>query len=372
MRQGDPGAWLRQNNIPLTADDAPIKETIEVLAKTQRYADIKTRPPARGADCDRRRDAWRFDRGARAQVVPRIPYGTTGRRPGRGLKQRRRRPAAPEVTLLDLKRNVGKFEKGVEVPLGPFMGVMGVLPPESEGPNRRSGPPGVYSPAISISRSSTTGSTLYIPVFHKGAMFFTGDAHAVQGDGEITGTAIETANTVILKFLLHKGKTLKAPRAETATHYITIGLDPDLDNAMQMASDETVELLEEIKGWTCSRAAAREHRRRLSHHADRRRHEGRARNDSEEATSSIAKTSTGTSPEPYRAADPSLHPHDDNGASRAAIATASRLFRTTPPALGATYRTAEGRQTRNRRAARVSGASKSRANFVAPHVFGRA
>ncbi len=74
-----------------------------------------------------------------------------------------------------------------------------------------------------------------MPVFHKGALFYTGDAHAAQGDGEISGTAIETANTAIFQFILHKGKTLASPRAETPTHYITFGLDPDLDNAMQLA-----------------------------------------------------------------------------------------------------------------------------------------
>lgn len=66
---------------------------------------------------------------------------------------------------------------------------------------------------------------------------------------EISGTAIETANTAVLQFILHKGRTLSAPRAETATHYIAIGLDPDLDNAMQMAADQTVEWLAELKGF---------------------------------------------------------------------------------------------------------------------------
>jgi acetamidase/formamidase len=246
----DPAEWLKQNNIPAKATDAPIKETIDVLERTPRYADITNGHLLIGPiaiDGAMPGDSIEV---RILSVVPRIPYGTTGRGPGRGLKQLPEGTARPpsKITLLDLKRNVGKFENGVEVPLGPFMGVMGVLPPESEGPNRRSGPPGVFAGNLDL-KELTTGSTLYIPVFHKGAMFFTGDAHAVQGDGEITGTAIETANTVILKFLLHKGKTLKAPRAETPTHYITMGLDPDLDNAMQMAADETVDFLKELQGW---------------------------------------------------------------------------------------------------------------------------
>lgn len=246
----DPTAWLKQNNIPATVNDAPIKETMEVLERTLRYAEIATGHLLIGPiaiDGAMPGDSIEV---RILSVVPRIPYGTTGRGPGRGLKQLpegQERPPS-KVTLLDLKRNVGLFGPGVEVPLGPFMGVMGVLPPESEGPNRRSGPPGVFAGNLDL-KELTAGSTLYIPVFHKGALFFTGDAHAVQGDGEITGTAIETANTVVLRFMLHKGKTLKGPRAETPTHYITIGLDPDLDNAMQMAADETVDLLKELKGW---------------------------------------------------------------------------------------------------------------------------
>jgi acetamidase/formamidase len=86
-------------------------------------------------------------------------------------------------------------------------------------------------------------------VFAPGARFYTGDAHAVQGDGEITGTAIETANTVTVRFILHKGKSLKMPRAETPTHYIAFGLDPNLDNAMQQAVDETVDYINELEGW---------------------------------------------------------------------------------------------------------------------------
>ena len=182
-------------------------------------------------------------------VEPRIPYGTTGRTPGRGLKQipEDQRPPA-KVTVFDMKRGVALFAPGVEVPLGPFMGVMGLLPPDSDGPNRRSGPPGLFAGNLDL-KELVNGSTLYIPVFHPGGLFYTGDAHAAQGDGEISGTAIETANTAILQFILHKGKTLSAPRAETATHYIAIGLDPDLDNAMQMAYDQTVEWLTELKGF---------------------------------------------------------------------------------------------------------------------------
>jgi len=181
-------------------------------------------------------------------VVPRIPYGTTGAGPGRSLKNADAPKPPAHVTMIDLKRNVGVFESGVEVPLGPFMGVMAVQPADEEGANHSSSPPGRFAGNLDC-RELVTGTTLYMPVFQKGARFFTGDAHAAQGDGEITGSAIETANTVVLKFILHKGKTLKMPRAETPTHYIAFGLDPDLDNAMQQAVDETLDYIKELENW---------------------------------------------------------------------------------------------------------------------------
>jgi acetamidase/formamidase len=246
----DPAEWLKQHQVPATIEHPTVRETIEVLEKTTRYADIINGHLLIGPIAIEGAMPGDSLEVRVRSIKPRLPYGTTGRAPGRGLKQLpegQERPPA-KVTVFDLERNVGLFEPGVEVPLGPFMGVMGVLPPESEGPNRRSGPPGLFAGNLDC-KELTTGSTLYIPIFHKGALFFTGDAHAAQGDGEITGTAIESANTAILQFILHKERTLKAPRAETPTHYITFGLDPDLDNAMQMAADETVDFLKELKGW---------------------------------------------------------------------------------------------------------------------------
>jgi acetamidase/formamidase len=245
----DPNVWLKDHAVPITADDPTVKETIEVLAKTKRYAGIEGGHLLVGPVAIEGAMPGDSIEVRVHSVVPRIPYGTTGRSPGRGLKQipENERPAA-KVTVMDLKRNVALFGPGVEVPLGPFMGVMALLPPDSDGANRRSGPPGLFAGNLDL-KELVDGSTLYIPVFHPGGLFYTGDAHAAQGDGEISGTAIETANTAILQFILHKGKTLSAPRVETATHWIAIGLDPDLDGAMQMAYDQTVEWLAELKGF---------------------------------------------------------------------------------------------------------------------------
>ncbi len=244
----DPNTWLAENGVPITSDFPALQETIEVLAKAKRYEGIEGGHLLVGPVAIEGAMPGDSIEVRVRSVVPRIPYGTTGRTPGRGLKQIEGERPPAKVIVMDLKREVALFGPGVEVPLGPFMGVMGLLPPDSDGPNRRSGPPGLFAGNLDL-KELVDGSTLYIPVFHPGGLFYTGDAHAAQGDGEISGTAIETANTAILQFVLHKGKTLTAPRAETPTHYIAIGLDPDLDGAMQMAYDQTVEWLAELKGF---------------------------------------------------------------------------------------------------------------------------
>jgi acetamidase/formamidase len=250
----DPDAWLKENGVPTTmADNIALRETDLVLQKTPRDAGIENGHLLVGPIAIEGAMPGDSLEVRILSVVPRIPYGTTGRTPGRSLRQLEIDRPANKVTILDLKRNVGVFEPGVEVPLGPFMGVMGLLPPASQGPNRRSGPPGSFGGNFDC-KELVAGSTLYLPVFNKGALFYTGDAHAAQGDGEISGTAIETANTAIFQFILHKGKTLLSPRAETPTHYITFGLDPDLDNAMQFAVDDMIDLMQELKGWDMFRS----------------------------------------------------------------------------------------------------------------------
>jgi len=243
-----PDVWLKENGVDITAEQTCLAETIRVLAETPRYAGITNGHLLVGPVAIQGAEPGDSIEVRILSVVPRIPYGTVGTMPGRGgIPDKVPRPFT-KVVHLDLERNVGVFEPGVEIPLGPFMGVMGTLPPSEEGPNRRSGPPGRFGGNLDC-KELTTGSTLYLPVFHPGGLFFTGDAHAAQGDGEVTVNAIETANTAVLQFILHKGKSLKAPRAETATHYLTFGLDPDLDDAMRMAILETVAYLEETRGW---------------------------------------------------------------------------------------------------------------------------
>ena len=98
------------------------------------------------------------------------------------------------------------------------------------------------------------GATLYLPVFHPGALFYVGDSHSRQGDGEVSGTAIEQSLTGVFRFQVHKGKTIPGPRAETATHWIMMGIDLDLDRAMQKATREVIDFLVAEKGLTPDKA----------------------------------------------------------------------------------------------------------------------
>ncbi len=268
-RDDDPNRWLKENGIPATLESCPaLAETVRVLKETTNRLPPAENPAVAAAGTAPTAAAAGGAGGhvlvgpiyiedaepgdtlevRILDVTPRIPYGTVGANPGGGaLPDLVPRPFL-KVVLLDLKRNAGIYDENVEVPLGPFNGVMATCPDDSEGPNRRSGPPGVFGGNLDC-KELVAGATLYLPVFQKGALYYTGDCHAAQGDGEITVNAIETANTSTLQFILHKGKKLSAPRAENATHYITFGLDPDLDKAMRMAMLQTLTFLEEKQGY---------------------------------------------------------------------------------------------------------------------------
>lgn len=249
-RDGDANAWLKENDIPVTIETCPaLAETVKVLKETPNR--LPAGPGSSGGGHLIVGPIYIEDAAPGdtlevriLDVTPRIPYGTVGATPGRGgIPDLVPRPWV-RVVHLDLKRNAGIFDKRTEVPLAPFMGVMATCPADSEGPDRKSGPPGPFGGNLDC-KELVAGATLYLPVFQPGALFYTGDSHAGQGDGEITVNAIETANVCTLQFILHKGMKLSAPRAETPTHYIAFGLDPDLGKAMRMAITETIDFLKE-------------------------------------------------------------------------------------------------------------------------------
>jgi acetamidase/formamidase len=147
---------------------------------------------------------------------------------------------------LDKAKMVATLPWGVELPLAPFFGVMGVAPipgwgritsivPRSMGGNLDN-------------KELVPGASLFLPVFVEGGLFSCGDGHGVQGDGEVCVTAIETALTGRFAFVLHKAAGLSYPRAETPTHYITMGMDPSLDQCAVMALRDMIVLLGEKAG----------------------------------------------------------------------------------------------------------------------------
>jgi acetamidase/formamidase len=168
-------------------------------------------------------------------------------------------------TGVEKGRAVAFFSETIRVPMAPFLGTMAVAPahPKVGEPGVRveglqtSGPPGAYGGNMDF-RELKAGSTLYLPVFHSGALFYAGDPHGVQGDGEVDGGALEQSLTGTLQFILHKGagKAMRWPRAEDATNYYTLGLDVDLNIAMKEAVREAVELLQAKAGVTAAEAYA--------------------------------------------------------------------------------------------------------------------
>jgi acetamidase/formamidase len=145
---------------------------------------------------------------------------------------------------LDTARMVGRMPWGLELPLKPFFGVMGVAPPPNWGRISSLVPRAMGGNLDN--KELRPGARLYLPVFVPGALFSCGDGHAVQGDGEVCLTAIETALTGRFAFTVRRDLRLAGPRAETPTHYITMAMDPDLDQCAIGALRDMIVLLGEV------------------------------------------------------------------------------------------------------------------------------
>ncbi len=157
-------------------------------------------------------------------------------------------------------REVAFVAENIRVPLAPFMGILAVAPDPVVGEPgvtlpgvQGSRPPGAFGGNLDV-KDLKAGTTVYLPVFHPGALFYTGDPHAAQGDGEVSGTAIEQSLSGVFRFIVHKGVSLAGPRAETDTHYLLMGIDLDLDRATRHATWEVVEFLVKEKGLTPDKA----------------------------------------------------------------------------------------------------------------------
>jgi acetamidase/formamidase len=149
--------------------------------------------------------------------------------------------AVSKIIPLNRKKMTAEFLPGIVVPLKPFYGSIGIAPAPEAG-RLSSNPPGRHAGNLD-NRELVVGSTLYIPVFAKGALFEIGDGHVAQGDGEVDQTAIETSLRGRIQLTVRKDMKLKWPRAETATEYISMATDPDLVIATKAAIQEMVDFL---------------------------------------------------------------------------------------------------------------------------------
>jgi len=149
------------------------------------------------------------------------------------------------IIQLDTVRRVADLGNGIRIPLRPFFGSMGVAPPPDSG-RVSSNPPGIHAGNLD-NKELVAGTTLYIPVHAPGALFEIGDGHAAQGDGEVDQTAIETSLKGRLQLVVRKDMKLEWPRAETPTHWITMGTDTSLTVATRIAIGEMVKFLQEAK-----------------------------------------------------------------------------------------------------------------------------
>jgi acetamidase/formamidase len=180
-----------------------------------------------------------------------IPYAYNAFRYGAGFLTDDFPYSRMKIIPLDRERMIAHFAPGVDVPLHPFFGSMGVAPPPAFG-RYDSAPPTVIGGNMD-DKSLTAGTTLYLPVWTPGALFEIGDGHAGQGNGEVDITAMETSLVGTIQFVLHKGHPLGPdgglgesgpyPRAETPDDYISMGFDDDLSNATRKALRHMIDFL---------------------------------------------------------------------------------------------------------------------------------
>ncbi|PSN07933.1 acetamidase [filamentous cyanobacterium CCT1] len=187
----------------------------------------------------------------------RVPYGVISNRHGKGSLPgeypENEAPIYTKIIPVDMEKEIGIFKPSnglpdLEIPLKPFMGLMGVVPADAE-ETVNSVPPGLYGGNVDIKHLGR-GSSLYLPVQVPGALFYSGDPHCAQGNGEVALTAIECSLTPTFELVLHKDMELPAPMGETADAWIAVGLDTDLNEAMKKSVREYLRIMNEKYGLT--------------------------------------------------------------------------------------------------------------------------
>ena len=240
LNHEDPATFFPKVGVPL---DQVLPEVIAI------YREVKKSPPGsshvltgpihiEGAEPGDMLEVRILD------VAFRVPYGLNNIGPGSGVLPDLLTERVSPLIRLDLERKVALFAGGIEIPLTPFMGIMAVAPPPERAPASTK-PPAEWGGNMDC-KQLVAGSTLYLPVFNAGALFYTGDGHATQGDGEVDGASIEISLSPTLHFVVHKGAgtIMKWPRAEDAANYYVMGMDEDLDIALKESVREAVEFMQ--------------------------------------------------------------------------------------------------------------------------------
>lgn len=170
-----------------------------------------------------------------------MPFASNNSVPNKGLFPDLFPTGQVSYFHIDLQKKQIQFAPGIVIPIAPFPGVVAVAPAKPG--SYDSDPPGQYGGNMDL-RELTEGSTLYLPVFMKGGMIWTGDSHAGQGNGEIDLTAIETAYSEFSVTIdVVKNKNLEWPEAETPTSWITVGYDTDLNKALDITKAQTIKFI---------------------------------------------------------------------------------------------------------------------------------
>ncbi|MFL5068491.1 MAG: acetamidase/formamidase family protein [Xanthobacteraceae bacterium] len=187
------------------------------------------------------------------KIVPRA-YATNFNVPGMfGQFPKEYQDGQVKYLYLDMDRMITEFLPGVYIPLKPFPGTLAVA--RKEPGQYSSVPPGEYAGNMDI-RDFVAGTTLYVPVHVPGALLWSGDSHAGQGNGEVNLTAIETAYKELnITVEVIKGQPLDFPRIETAKSWITMGFDQDLNKAWDQAKAQTIKFLSEQRSVSADQAA---------------------------------------------------------------------------------------------------------------------
>jgi acetamidase/formamidase len=151
-----------------------------------------------------------------------------------------------QTFAIDTERNQVEFADGIRIPLKPFAGVMGVAPDTDEMlhtiPPRANGG-NLDDPNL------VAGTTVYFPVFVAGGLFSIGDTHAVQGHGEVSGTAMETPMRIVYEISVIKGgRSIPEPQYETDEYYATTGFATTIDEAAKKATRYMIDYLVDTKG----------------------------------------------------------------------------------------------------------------------------